>query len=209
MKYNIVHTTRYVYHQPATLCHNQAHLTPREFDRQSCLSCKVEVSPWPNVQQPWVDVFGNGTTFFSIERPHRELSVVARSKVEVFGGSAAPEKSTLPWEQAVGRLVVPTDPGKIEPAVYAFDSPRIQRDDEVRLYAWESFPSRRPMFEAVLELTARIHADFQYDPSATSVTTSPASPFSITLSPLGRGQGEGLHRPRAPHPDPLPRGERE
>jgi hypothetical protein len=27
-----------------------------------------------------------------------------------------------------------------------------------------------------------------------------ASPFSITLSPLGRGQGEG---------DPLPRGERE
>jgi hypothetical protein len=36
-----------------------------------------------------------------------------------------------------------------------------------------------------------------------------ASPFSITLSPLGRGQGEGLHRPSAPHPDPLPRGERE
>ena len=121
MKYNIVHTTRYVYHQPATLCHNQAHLTPREFDRQSCLSCKVEVSPWPNVQQPWVDVFGNGTTFFSIERPHRELSVVARSKVEVFGGSAAPEKSTLPWEQAFGLLVVPTDPGKIRMARLNFD----------------------------------------------------------------------------------------
>jgi hypothetical protein len=35
---------------------------------------------------------------------------------------------------------------------------------------------------------------------------------SITLSPLGRGQGEGGHRPTplvAPHPDPLPRGERE
>jgi len=38
-----------------------------------------------------------------------------------------------------------------------------------------------------------------------------ASPFSITLSPLGRGQGEGGDRPTAlvaPHPIPLPRGER-
>ena len=34
---------------------------------------------------------------------------------------------------------------------------------------------------------------------------------SITLSPLGREQGEGSHRPTAfaaPHPIPLPRGER-
>jgi len=38
-----------------------------------------------------------------------------------------------------------------------------------------------------------------------------SSPRSITLSPLGRGQGEGRHRLTGfatPHPVPLPRGER-
>ena len=42
---------------------------------------------------------------------------------------------------------------------------------ELAAYASESFPRNRPLLEAVLDLTARIHHDFRFDPKATEVTT--------------------------------------
>ena len=38
-------------------------------------------------------------------------------------------------------------------------------------YAAPSFAPRRPLLEAVRDLTARIHAEFTYDPGATAVNT--------------------------------------
>ena len=38
-------------------------------------------------------------------------------------------------------------------------------------YAKESFPAKQPILEGALDLTARIHKDFSYDPRATTVQT--------------------------------------
>ncbi len=40
-------------------------------------------------------------------------------------------------------------------------------------YGSRSFHAGRPLFAAVLELTERIHSDFQFDPTATNISTPP------------------------------------
>jgi transglutaminase-like putative cysteine protease len=46
-------------------------------------------------------------------------------------------------------------------------------------YARPSFPAGRALLEAVVDLTARIHKDFTFDPEATTVTTSLAEVFRL------------------------------
>ncbi len=173
MKYRITHTTEYIYSDTATLCQNQAHLTPRAFERQNCLNGKLEISPPPAIQRPWIDVFGNAATYFSIEQPHDSLTVTAQIKAEVTHDASAPQNYEFTWEQVAKRLTERTEADWIEPAMFAFDSPRIHRGEKVRQFAAETFTPRRPMYEALVDLTARIYNEFQYDKTATSVTTPP------------------------------------
>ena len=174
MKYDIVHLTRYVYTEMATLCHNQAHLTPRQFARQRCLSCKLDINPAPAVVQPWTDAFGNTATYFTIEQSHREHSVLAQSQVEVLAGSTPPDCEPLPWEEVVSRIEKPDHRPEGETHAAMFRSSRVAYSEGVREYALQSFTPKRKLFDAALELTQRIHADFQYDPQATSISTPPS-----------------------------------
>ncbi len=189
MKYRIVHMTRYEYNDAATLCHNQVHLTPRDFERQRCLSCHLEVSPVPAATRTWVDVFGNTATYFTIEQSHNELGITAQSEVEVWEDIAPPRQDGLAWDQVAAQIANGgSTPGSgwadglFDAASFACDSPRIPRLSAVRDYAQASFPPGRPLDEAVRDMTARIYEDFQYDPSATSVST-PTSEILAT----GRG----------------------
>ena len=108
MKYKIVHVTQYVYSEPVTLCHNQAHLTPRESARQRCISCQLDIRPTPSVTQPWRDAFGNVVTYFSIEQPHRELSVVAQSQVESRRASLPPTAAASRGKKSFRESQTPT-----------------------------------------------------------------------------------------------------
>ena len=53
-----------------------------------------------------------------------------------------------------------------------FESASIAVHDTVAGYAHPSFPPGRPLLEAVADLIHRIHADFTFDPQATTVATS-------------------------------------
>lgn len=53
----------------------------------------------------------------------------------------------------------------------SFESPLVPVSEPFAAYAEASFAERRAILEAALELTHRIHADFEYRPGATSVTT--------------------------------------
>jgi transglutaminase-like putative cysteine protease len=52
-----------------------------------------------------------------------------------------------------------------------FDSPHARPDAELVAFATPSFPAGRPVLDAVLDLTRRIHREFQYQPGSTSVAT--------------------------------------
>jgi transglutaminase-like putative cysteine protease len=173
MKYKVVHVTQYVYSDPVTLCHNQAHLTPRESARQKCISCQLDIRPTPSVTQPWRDAFGNVVTYFSIEQPHRELSVAAQSQVESLRASLPPEHSRQPWEEVVRQIATTDFRRDHDLTALVCQSSRLAPTDDVRAYALPSFSPGRSLFDAVLELTERIYEEFDYDPAATTISTPP------------------------------------
>lgn len=171
MIYRVSHTTTYAYTEPVSLCQNLVHLTPRQGPLQACADSAITVSPTPSVLVERTDYFGNSETFFSIREPHRKLTVTARHTVEVIPPPVPELSATPPWEQVRQRLATDRDPLVLEAYQFVFDSPYIDTGPEVAAYAVPSFPPGRPLLEAARDLTRRLHADFRYDPRATSLTT--------------------------------------
>jgi transglutaminase-like putative cysteine protease len=62
-------------------------------------------------------------------------------------------------------------PASLEAYQFVFESPRIRPNPEFAAYARGSFAPGRLFTEALLDLTARIHKDFRFDPKATNVRT--------------------------------------
>ena len=73
MRYRVRHTTTYEYADAVPLCQNQAHLTPRSFERQRCRASRLHITPTPVTLDTWRDYFGNVVHYFSVEELHRQL----------------------------------------------------------------------------------------------------------------------------------------
>ena len=78
---------------------------------------------------------------------------------------------------ALGRsshVLLPCDqsPAGLDACQFRFESPRIKLRPEFAAYALQSFTPQRPMREALLDLTARIHDDFRFDSKVTNVRTT-------------------------------------
>jgi transglutaminase-like putative cysteine protease len=171
MKYLIQHTTAYRYSEPASLGHNEARLTPRSFPRQRCLSSQIVIQPAPTAWAEWDDYYGNRVSYFTIEREHAELTVAARSEVELDAPFYLAPSRTVPWDQARSQLTCPRDPEMIAAAQFLYDSPHVPQEPWLCDYAAGSFAAGRPLLEALLDLTHRIHSEFQYTPASTGVST--------------------------------------
>lgn len=177
MKYTVVHTTEYSYGDPVPLCHNVARLRPRDSDRQTCLRHSLTIYPAPSVRRDRTDFFGNHATSFSVQKPHLKLVVTARSEVEVSAADLPGALFPVPWEEAVGALSSPRDPDARRARAFVFESPHILHDPALADYARPSFSPGRPLAECALDLTCRIHADFQFVKGTTGIGTPLAEVF--------------------------------
>jgi transglutaminase-like putative cysteine protease len=171
MIYRVTHTTTYAYSQPVSLCHNLLHLTPRATARQRCITNSMEVAPRPAIESFHSDFFGNAAAFLTIQEPHRRLTVTARCLIEVTPSTPPVPEDTPPWEEVRASLPSSRDRDGLEAAQFVFDSAYIKASAELTAYVLPSFPPDRPLLDAVLDLTERIHTDFRYDPTATTVAT--------------------------------------
>ena len=171
MLYKAIHTTIYDYREPVSLCHNVFHLTARSGSWQTRRSSELRISPPPSVMTERIDFFGNTATFATIEEPHRELSVTALNVAEIAPVSPPMAELTPPWEVVREQLRTEVGVDVLAASQFVFDSPYVSTGDRFAAYAAPSFPPGRPILAAVLDLTARIHADFRYDPSATTIAT--------------------------------------
>ena len=83
MKYRVTHKTTYTYSNFVSQCHNEAYLLPRNSAVQHCRRAQLSITPAPARLDEWSDFFGNRTHYFSIQTPHRVLTVTALSEMDI------------------------------------------------------------------------------------------------------------------------------
>jgi len=177
MIYRIVHRTTYKYKYPVSVGNHVACLTPRALPHHKLAQSELHIQPRPATRTERVDFFGNLLCFFTIQEPHRELVVEARGEVIMEGNATPWPQLPLPWEEAARSVPHDHSPAGLEAYQFGFESPRIRVRPEFASYALQSFTPRRPMPEALLDLTARIHKDFRFDSKVTNVRTPPEEVF--------------------------------
>jgi transglutaminase-like putative cysteine protease len=173
MTYRIVHITTYKYKNPASLGNHVAYLTPRTLPHHTCLSHELIVTPPPAAMHERTDFYGNGVTFFNIQEPHGELKVEAHSEVRIDGHAVEWPATAPSWDEVVRSMPGDISPAGLDAYQFVFESPRIKPGPLFAVYALPSFAPGRPLTDALLDLTERIHKDFRFDSKATNVRTAP------------------------------------
>jgi transglutaminase-like putative cysteine protease len=177
MIYRIVHRTTYKYKNPVSLGNHVACLKPRLLPHQQLTQTELKIQPLPATRTERVDYFGNLLCFFTVQEPHKELVVEARSEVIMRDNASRWTQQSPPWEVAAQSLPDDLTPEGLEAYQFGFESPRIRMRTEFADYALQSFTPERPMTEALLDLTARIHNDFRFDSKVTTVRTTTEEVF--------------------------------
>jgi len=172
VQYEVVHTTRYDYSESVAVSHHMARLSPRVLPYQQRLQHDLLIEPPPAVMTTHTDYFGNAVTYFAMQGAHKRLIVRARSQVTMQAPSLPASSNTPPWEAVADRATLP-----LEALEFLFDAALIPVSTELRAYARAAFAPGRPLLDAVLELTRRIHDDFTFDREATTVATPLADVF--------------------------------
>jgi transglutaminase-like putative cysteine protease len=171
VRYEVTHRTSYGYDNAVSVSHHLVRLTPRELPRQHCLAHALEVQPPPTQAHERLDYFGNPTGLLIVEGPHRDFQVTARSVVEVAPTQLPDAEQTPPWELVRDLCRGDRLTAALEAVEFTFNSPLVPRHPAYAQYAAAAFRQGRPVLDAMLELTGRIHRDFKFDPEATTVAT--------------------------------------
>lgn len=171
MLYRISHRTTYTYDDDVSDSLGIAYLVPREMDTQRVLTHDVRIEPEPADRSVDTDYHGNTATYFQVTTPHRTLSVLATSEVESTTPQHDERALALPWEAA--RPAARPDLADAWRTVdFALPSPLVEQTEQAAAYGAESLTPGRPLGEAVTDLMRRVHADFEYDKTATTVSST-------------------------------------
>ena len=165
-RYLLVHATTYRYDDTVSVSYGRAHLKPADRPGQKCLSSELVISPGTEETSDHRDYFGNLSTFFCVRTVHTELVVTARSELAVE--RVLHSREQLPdydWQNA-------TEVSDPEVAEYLLPSGRIRPSAAVDAYAATVFTPGLGVGEAIWQLLHRIHTDFEYSSSATTVRTT-------------------------------------
>jgi len=172
MRLSVTHETRYDYTPAVETAHHLAYLRPADTDGQVLLSHTLQVTPEPDQMTEVLDVFGNTRAFFSLQRPHRQLTVTAHSVVETKPPAAyAPELRSTLWE--AGRDLFRYRAGNAYDSAteFVFASPWAPKHPDFLQYARPSFPPGAALLTSLRHLMTRIHTEFTYSAQSTEVNT--------------------------------------
>lgn len=170
-RYRIIHETRYLYAPAAASARQLAHLSPRATSTQRIESHRIHITPVPTERTDTEDYFGNAVTRFATDEAFEEQVIHAESVVEVSAHAPAPETPS----PSVGGVRTAAAEGnqalRFELAQFGASSALAPVLAATADYARSSLPDDQPWLACLLELTRRIHAEFAFDPEATTLTT--------------------------------------
>ena len=172
VRYRVVHETLYSYQSPVSLSQQYLHLTPRSFAYQQVESSLVWVEPAAEHEEGGEDYFGNLTRHVTLTEPHKVLRVQAESSVILSPRPGLGQIKGGPgWESLAQMLQQLRSPATLDAARYLYDSPHIRCSSALADYARSCFSPGRPHLQAALALTQRIFDEFEFDDSATDIST--------------------------------------
>lgn len=171
MNYRLTHRTVYEYSEPVTISHHAARLEPRADTGQAVEEFRLDIEPEPAVRTMRRDFFGNAVCVFSVQRLHRRLELTAAARVRLEPALPPAAEQSPAWDEVAARFRGVVAEEELEAQQHVFDSPQVVCSVELAAYAARSFPAGRPLLEGARALTARIHAEFAYEPGVTTVTT--------------------------------------
>jgi transglutaminase-like putative cysteine protease len=169
--YRVVHETKYEYQSKVSSSYGQLCMLPREFPGQRCVDDALVIEPDPHDVRERIDYFGNRVAYFTVQQGHRQLTIRASSEVEVADVRELPDTGPT-VVQTVAAIEALTGPDRVTAANFAIDSPRVRVDERVTAYGAESFRPSRPVIEALSDLGRRIHDDFEFDATSTTVNST-------------------------------------
>ncbi len=169
-QYRVIHETTYRYETEVTSSFGQLCLLPRDFDGQRTITSSIEIEPAVSDQRDRTDYFGNRVGYFTLQSPHRVLIIRASSDVEVDDDRGWTGGGTV--GAALHDLRSLTGQASVDAANFSIRSPRIELDARVHDYAAPSFEPDRPALDAIEDLSTRIHNDFRFDATTTTVSST-------------------------------------
>lgn len=133
----------------------------------------------PSLWHAGEDAFGNARSFFALDQAHEDLRVQVRSRVRTHAAALAPGlDAATPWERVRERFIYKSGRADDPASDFLFASPLSPLRAEFADYASTSFTPERPLLEAALDLTRRLHADFTYDGESSTANTSALEAFA-------------------------------
>ena len=172
-RYAVEHLTRYAYTAPVSQSWQLLHLVPRSLPWQKLLSHALHIDPIPDERHDATDAFGNTATHFALHGAHRQLQVRMECVVEV-GQRPADFSAALGVSWEAVRDAVHNEPqlDDLVPARMRESTMLVPWSEAARVYAAPAFALGRSWLESVTDLMQRIHRDFEFEPGATTVSTS-------------------------------------
>ena len=178
LTYQITHRTEYRYAEPVGISHQALRLRPLNTTEQRCLLFNLQVEPEADIANPWRDDFGNWVHFCNVRSPCDRLLIESRSSVRVKPPATLELCGSPAWESVRDQLLADLSGDVLSAVPFCFRSPFVPLVPELEIYARKSFDPGRPLLEAALDLTGRIHRDFTFDNTATDVSTPVTEVFA-------------------------------
>src|SRR5262249_3748846 len=150
------------YEDIVSVSHHVLHLAPRRHPRQRALESAMLIDPSPSVDSQGKDYFGNPVHYLTVQEPHDQLVVEARSRIDVHPLPVAIDLGARePWVETRESIAAAADDTLLQALQFVFDSPYSVANEDVRDYALQSFVGDRPVLEAAMDLTSRIYDEFE------------------------------------------------
>lgn len=179
MQYDLSLHMGYRYDVPASGSHHILRLLPLSLPgRQRLVAGAVTIEPKPDETTRFTDFFGHPATTIALRSPHQSLDIRMQARVIVDVRAARADVSpTLAGlaEELAELCSLDAD----SPHHFLGPSPRLIEVATIAGYARADIDADRTVRQIAEGLCARIHADFRYDPDATTVDTSPEDAFSL------------------------------
>ncbi|MEZ5215703.1 MAG: transglutaminase family protein [Ilumatobacteraceae bacterium] len=171
VRYQVRHVTRYRYGTPVSAGYNVAFLTPRSTLTQVVERTDLTIDPGPHERYSHLDVFGNEATYWSMTRPHDDVTITATSVVRLDATGMLPRADDIGWEATVRALDVGRSAELLAARPFRVSSPLVPSIAGLREFAAQSFAPGRTLEDALVDLNHRIFAGFEFDADFSEVST--------------------------------------